>query len=64
MSYTDEELLFLAYVPQIIGAAAAIHGNYGSYGAAKAGVEGLTRSMAVEGAPYGIRVELCQPWLD
>ena len=64
MSYTDEELLFLAYVPQIIGAAAAIHGNYGTYGAAKAGLEGLTRSMAVEGAPYGIRVNCVSPgWI-
>jgi NAD(P)-dependent dehydrogenase (short-subunit alcohol dehydrogenase family) len=44
-----------------ISSTAAIHGNYGIYGAAKTGVEGLTRSMAVEGAPYGIRVNCVSP---
>jgi NAD(P)-dependent dehydrogenase (short-subunit alcohol dehydrogenase family) len=44
-----------------ISSTAAIHGNYGTYGAAKAGVEGLTRSMAVEGAPYGVRVNCVSP---
>jgi NAD(P)-dependent dehydrogenase (short-subunit alcohol dehydrogenase family) len=47
-----------------ISSTAAIHGNYGTYGAAKAGLEGLTRSMAVEGAPYGIRVNCVSPgWI-
>jgi NAD(P)-dependent dehydrogenase (short-subunit alcohol dehydrogenase family) len=44
-----------------ISSTATIHGNYGTYGTAKAGVEGLTRSMAVEGAPYGIRVNCVSP---
>jgi NAD(P)-dependent dehydrogenase (short-subunit alcohol dehydrogenase family) len=47
-----------------ISSTAAIHGNYGIYGTAKAGVEGLTRSMAVEAAPYGIRVNCISPgWI-
>jgi NAD(P)-dependent dehydrogenase (short-subunit alcohol dehydrogenase family) len=47
-----------------ISSTAAVHGNYGSYGAAKAGVEGLTRSMAVEGAADRIRVNCVSPgWI-
>lgn len=47
-----------------ISSTAAVHGNYGIYGAAKAGVEGLTRSMAVEAAPYRVRVNCVSPgWI-
>jgi NAD(P)-dependent dehydrogenase (short-subunit alcohol dehydrogenase family) len=47
-----------------ISSTAAVHGNYGIYGGAKAGVEGLTRSMAIEGAPAGIRVNCISPgWI-
>jgi NAD(P)-dependent dehydrogenase (short-subunit alcohol dehydrogenase family) len=47
-----------------ISSTAAVHGNYGVYGAAKAGVEGLTRSLAVEGAPDRIRVNCVSPgWI-
>ena len=44
-----------------ISSTAAIHGNYGIYGAAKAGVEGLTRGLAVEGAPGRVRVNCVSP---
>jgi NAD(P)-dependent dehydrogenase (short-subunit alcohol dehydrogenase family) len=47
-----------------ISSTASLHGNYGIYGAVKAGLEGLTRSMAVEYAPFGIRVNAIGPgWI-
>ncbi|WP_406646024.1 SDR family oxidoreductase [Aliisedimentitalea scapharcae] len=40
------------------------HGNWGLYGAVKAGVEGLTRSFAAEAAPKGVRVNAISPgWI-
>ncbi len=47
-----------------ISSTGALHGNYGLYGAMKAGLEGLTRSMAVEYAPFSIRVNTISPgWI-
>ncbi|NQV44013.1 MAG: SDR family oxidoreductase [Rhodospirillales bacterium] len=41
------------------------HANWGLYGVAKAAVEGMTRSFAAEGAPYGIRVNAISPgWIE
>src|SRR5262249_12230598 len=40
------------------------HGNWGTYGIAKAGVEALTRSLAFEGAPHGLRANALSPgWI-
>jgi|TARA_B100000767_G_scaffold243354_1_gene240948 NAD(P)-dependent dehydrogenase (short-subunit alcohol dehydrogenase family) len=48
-----------------ISSTATFHGNWGLYGAAKAGVEGMTRSFAAEGALYGIRVNAISPgWIE
>ncbi len=44
-----------------ISSTATLHGNYGLYGAMKSGLEGLTRSMAMECAPLGIRVNAVCP---
>jgi NAD(P)-dependent dehydrogenase (short-subunit alcohol dehydrogenase family) len=48
-----------------ISSTSALHGNWGLYGAAKIGVEGMTRSFAAEAAPYGIRVNGISPgWIE
>jgi NAD(P)-dependent dehydrogenase (short-subunit alcohol dehydrogenase family) len=48
-----------------IASVSAFHGNWGLYGAAKIGVEGMTRSFAAEAAPYGIRVNGISPgWIE
>ncbi len=47
-----------------ISSTAALHGTWGNYGIAKAGVEALTRSLAVQGAPLGIRANGVSPgWI-
>ena len=47
-----------------ISSTASLHGNWGTYGIAKAGVEALTRSLAAEGAPHGIRANGVSPgWI-
>ncbi len=47
-----------------ISSTATIHGNWGLYCVAKAAVEGLTRSLAAEGAPFGVRANGVSPgWI-
>ncbi len=47
-----------------ISSTAALHGTWGNYGIAKAAVEALTRSLAVQGAPFGIRANGISPgWI-
>ena len=48
-----------------ISSTATFHGNWGLYGVAKTGVDGMTRSFAAEAAPYGIRVNAISPgWIE
>ncbi len=44
-----------------ISSTAALHGTWGTYGVAKAAIEALTRSLAVQGAPDGIRANGVSP---
>jgi NAD(P)-dependent dehydrogenase (short-subunit alcohol dehydrogenase family) len=47
-----------------ISSTATFHGNWGSYGVAKAAIEALTRAQAAEGAPHGIRANAVSPgWI-
>jgi len=47
-----------------ITSTAALHGNWGLYCAAKAGLEGMIRALAAEGAPLGVRVNGVSPgWI-
>ncbi len=47
-----------------VSSTASLHGNWGLYCVAKAAVEGLTRAMAAEAAPLGIRVNCVSPgWI-
>jgi NAD(P)-dependent dehydrogenase (short-subunit alcohol dehydrogenase family) len=47
-----------------ISSTATFHGTWGNYGIVKAGVEALTRSLAVEGAPHGVRANSVSPgWI-
>jgi NAD(P)-dependent dehydrogenase (short-subunit alcohol dehydrogenase family) len=47
-----------------ISSTAALHGSWGNYGIAKAALEALTRSLAVQGAPDRIRANGVSPgWI-
>lgn len=47
-----------------ISSTAAVHGTWGTYGVAKAAVEALTRSLAVQGAPFAVRANGVSPgWI-
>lgn len=47
-----------------ISSTAALHGTWGNYGIAKAAIEALTRSLAVQGAPHGVRANGVSPgWI-
>ena len=48
-----------------ISSTATLHGNWGLYCVAKAAVEGLTRALAAEGGPHGIRANCISPgWIN
>ena len=44
-----------------VSSSSALHGNWGLYCVAKSAVEGLTRALAAEGAPHGIRANGVSP---
>lgn len=44
-----------------ISSTSAMHGTWGTYGIAKAAIEALTRALAVQGAPDGIRANAVSP---
>jgi len=47
-----------------ISSTATLHGNCGLYCVAKAAIEALTRALAAEGAPHGIRANCVSPgWI-
>jgi len=47
-----------------ISSTATFHGNWGSYGVAKAGIEALTRAQAAEGGRHSIRANAVSPgWI-
>jgi NAD(P)-dependent dehydrogenase (short-subunit alcohol dehydrogenase family) len=48
-------------VASFAGKRATLFGNNGSYSASKAGVIGLTRALAIEGAPHGVTVNGVAP---
>jgi NAD(P)-dependent dehydrogenase (short-subunit alcohol dehydrogenase family) len=48
-----------------ISSTATLHGNWGLYCVAKAAIEGLTRSLAAEGAKHGVRANCVSPgWIS
>lgn len=47
-----------------VSSTATLHGNWGTYCIAKAGIEALTRAFAAEGAAHGVRANCVSPgWI-